>query len=122
MAKSKPQQGQLIEVDHPSKRKLKKALSDHDGAKEEGKVIRKKMRDLRTKALEIVRDEMGVKPDSKDGFYHVIIDGEEVSIGQAEAQLTVKRKTATPDQTGDDSEDGDNAEGAEPSMSERKER
>lgn len=102
MAKE-PEQLDLIDVDGPKMRAVKKQIVEYEALKDENaetaQANHQAEKAKRTKVLEEVKS-ADIAPDS-EGAYHLVLDGRVYTLRQ-EAQLKITKKKAPPSENAQD--------------------
>ena len=118
MAKTKePEQLELIDVDDPKLKGVKKELGEYDDLltenREEASAGRDAERAKRKKVLEKVLS-AGLKPDA-DGVYHLRFGSRVWDISQ-EAQLKIKKSKAPKEEAPETDDDGEGKSARDPEL------
>jgi hypothetical protein len=97
---AKDTQLELIDIDSPEFKKLKKIIKDYEGLKVRKKDKIKELNEAEKSARGHVLEAViaaGVKPDA-DGAYHVSLDGKVYDLCQ-DSQLKIKKHDAPKDES-----------------------
>ncbi len=90
----------LIDVDHPQAKPLKRAIRAYNKLHEEKLAAGASMDEQRTKILDIVKG-MGVEPDA-DGVICFKMNGTSIRIAQGKSQLRIKEESDEPEEVDND--------------------
>lgn len=104
------EQLQLIDVEHPAASKFKACRRAITKFRDEQHIAKKKADAKEEEAMQIVIDELKVKPDA-NGDFRFQFDGATVSIKRGKAQLKIKD---TAEDSVDEDPPADEAEGETP--------